>query len=32
MMEQLAAQGIDPNEVIEEGRRQQEMMGGAMGQ
>ena len=32
MMEQLAAQGIDPNEVMEEGRKQQEMMDRIIGE
>jgi len=32
MMEQLAAQGIDPNEVMEEGRNQQEMMDRIVGE
>jgi hypothetical protein len=32
MKEQLAAQGIDPNEVMEEGRKQQEMMANMFGQ
>jgi len=32
MMEQLAAQGIDPNQVMEEGRNQQEMMDRIIGE